>query len=202
MKKVIKSLLPVVLLAGSCKHPLSKVAYMQYVHDVRHGLKKSVSTADIEYVVQYKPADMVILMENKGQGKKADIAKRKADLSGSVWFNVVMKVKSGSASPLRYNLASQQEYDSRVNYFLNAARRCIKLRYGNDTLNQIGYVFENSYNLAPQETMVVGFELPRGEQLPVKDMQLSYDDEVFKTGIVKVIFRKEDIEHIPALSYQ
>jgi hypothetical protein len=204
MKKVISNTIFLAVLLGtnSCTHSLPIDAYIQYVQNKEHGLKKTVQVTDWEYAIQYKPYDYIILMENKGNRKAFDVSKRKDELKGTAWFNISFKLADGRVSPMRYNLSSKDEYDQRLNYFLNGATHNIRLIYGGrDTLRPIGYLFENNYNLTPQETIVVGFALPGGETRPQKDMQLSYNDEAFKNGIIKAIYKKQDLQDVPNLIY-
>ena len=75
----------------------------------------------------------------------------------------------------------------------------MRLIYGTDTLSPMSYEFENHFNLTPQETMMVGFCLPKSESAPEKDMQFSYNDQELKNGIIKVMFSKNIMKSIPNL---
>jgi len=184
----------------SCKQKLKAVPYIQYVQDEQNGLKKTVTIGIWQYSFQYKPADYIMLMEHKPSNANFDFEKRRKNLNRTAWFNISFKLENGTVSPLRYNLTSKEEYDQRLNYFLNGAVHDISLLYNHtDTLHPIGYLFENNYNLTPQETMVVGFDLP-GEAGTVRDMQLSYSDRIFRNGIIKVSYKKEDLNKVPNLN--
>jgi len=203
MKKVIRCLLITLLswVLGACKSRLAPDAYVGYVRNTKNGLVRNISIANWDYSFQFKPVDYMMLMENKGEVNK-DSKKRRESLKGTAWFNISFKRSDGTVSPLRYDLGSREEYDSRYNYFLNQAVHTIRLLYNNtDTLRPIAYLFENNFNLTPQETMIVGFQLPKGHDNPENDMQLSYDDQVYKNGIIKVKFKSEDLRSIPNLIY-
>jgi hypothetical protein len=200
MKGRIRYCVVALLLACSCHSELAPQQYVQYVQDINNGLRKAVKVAEWEYLIQYRPADLIILTENKGALKNNMQNKRKEQLKGMAWFNISFRLVDGKVSPLRYDLSSRGEYDIRLNYFLNEAAKSIKLICGTkDTLVPVSYLFENNFNLTPQETMVVGFQLPAGRE--GGDLQLSYEDKVFKTGTIKTIFKKEDLENIPKLVY-
>lgn len=204
MKKVISvfTLLVLLSLLGSCKHGLKQADYFNYVRALKNGLIKKISVDNWEYSLQYKPYDYIILIESKGKFNKDNASKRKNELRGTAWFNISFRLKDGSVSPMRYDLNSIEDYNRRLNFFLNEAMHDIQAVYdGKDTLKQIGYLFENNYNLTPQETMIVGFELPKGEAYPEKDLQVAYNDEVFKNGIIKAIYKSEDLKKIPNLIY-
>jgi hypothetical protein len=195
-------LLIVLILTAGCRQKLAPAAYMQYVQDVKNGMRKTVKVAGWEYSVQYRPADLIMLIESKGVYNSSYAVKRMAQLKGTAWFNISFRLADGKVSPLRYDLSSRQEYDERLNYFLNEAGRCIKLVCcGKDTLRPMSYLFENNYNLTPQETMIVGFQLPSGTSAAEDDMQLCYEDHVFRNGTIKALFRKEDLQNIPKLIY-
>lgn len=198
MKKVISYALLGLLMLGSCRRSLNVNDYIKYVHEEKNGLRKVVQIDGWEYSLQYKPYDYIFCMEsgNNNTGRE----KRIKSLKGTAWFNISFRRIDGSITPLKYNISSLDEYDARLDYFLNRATKNIKLIYGADTLPPMSYLFENNYNLAPQETMVVGFDLPGTPAQPEKDMQLCYYDPVLKNGIIKALYKEEDLKRIPKLN--
>jgi len=150
--------------------------------------RKVVLADSLEYTILYKP--IVQLLEQEGLTDMSDsIASRRfSDLTGTAWFNIYIKQVNGSNSPLRYRLASYDEYQSRYNYFMSAAASDITLKYGDKILSPVSYTFETTYNLTPQEVMVIGFELPGADTFPVETMQLSYFDRIFGNGIIKATY--------------
>jgi hypothetical protein len=144
------------------------------------------------YTIQYKPAGFILEKEHLDT---AAARERANQLKGMVWFNISFSVDGYGQSPLRYKVASVEEYTERQNYYLNQAPRDIYLLYGNDSLLVDSYWFENNQNLAPFETMVVGFKLPPPDSIPERDLKIAFYDRVFKNGIIKTIIRKEDINN-------
>jgi len=173
--------------------------YVQYVNSADAGLKKSSVVDGFEFDVQYKPHEYIVLLENSGKVTRDAMTKRLVELKGTAWFNIAIKRVDNQKTPLRYGISSLEEYNARLNYFLTEAQGDIWLVYGRDTIRPQSYLFENNYNLTPQETMVVGFALPGGDDHPKKQMQLSYNDRVFKTGIIKANFSETSLKHIPIL---
>jgi len=203
MRKAINYIIYILVLCTgiSCKKNMKTPDYVRYINNKNNGLIKTTQTDGWEYDVQYRPGDYIILMENKGVPDDSVLNKREAELKGTAWFNIVIKRIDNQVTPLRYDISSLDEYDTRLNYFLNEAAKDIKLVNGKDTLLPKSYLFENNYNLTPQETMIVGFYLPAGDNYPIKDMQLSYIDKVFKNGIIRAQFSKTVLNHIPNLIY-
>lgn len=203
MRKAVKILGIVVVMLScvSCQQNLNRSDYSNYVSDKENDLKKVSSIDGWEFCIQYRPYDYIALMENKGMGTEHDLDKRKSELAGTAWFNISIKRADNSNSPLRYGISSLEGYNERLNYYLNEAANDIRLTYGKDTLSPMSYLFENNYNLTPQETIVVGFSLPEGELRPCKNMRISMVDRVFRNGIINAEFSVETLEKIPALVY-
>lgn len=189
----------VFLSATSCnRHSLNQPDYVRYVQDDRNHLKKVVKVQDMEFDIQYKPYDYIMLLESRNN-PAYDKAKRLKQLEGTAWFNITFRKTNTEMSALKEGAASLDEYDQRLNYFLNYAAKDIRLVYGGDTLKPASYLFENNYNVGPEETMVVGFIFPGKDPKPVKDMQISYYDRLFHNGIIKASFSAETIKDIPNL---
>lgn len=203
MRKVIDQVIYMVLICCcmSCKHKMHTAEYVQYINNKQNGLKNISSIDGWEFCLQYKPYDYIVLTENKEAISESDFEKRKSEMVGTAWFSISIKRVDNSISPLRYGITSSDEYNMRLNYFLNEASKDIKLVYNNVSLKPVNYLFENSYNLMPQETMIIGFYLPKGENAPVKDMKLSFNDRIFKTGIINASFSEKDLNNIPQLIY-
>jgi len=203
MRKAINIFWVLILLGmcDACKRTLKIADYVRYVNGKENGLLKKVEVDGFEYSVQYKPYDYIILMENKGSMMSENTGKRKAELAGTAWFNISIKRNDNTTTLLRYGLSSLDQYNTRLDYYLNKAQNDIWLLYGKDTIHPASYLFENNYNLTPQETMVVGFYLPKGDNCPKEKMQLSYNDQVFKNGIIKVTYAEKILDNIPDLTY-
>jgi len=185
----------------SCQHKMKPGDYVKYVTDKENGLKKTTQIDGLEFCMQYRPYDYILLMENRGDMSNDDLIKRISDLRGTAWFTITLKRMDNTITPLRYGIATIEEYNKRLDYYLNEASKDIRLVYGKDTMQPVSYLFENNYNLTPQETMIVGFYLPQGENYPRQTMRLSFFDRIFKTGIINAQYSDEILNNIPKLVY-
>jgi hypothetical protein len=190
-----------VFFVGSCQRKIKPDDYIRYVNDTKNGLRKVIKLDGWEFCMLYRPYNYIMLMENKGNGDNYNVVKRKSELEGTAWFTITLKRMDNSVTPLRYGISSIDEYNVRLNYFLNEASKDIRLLYDKDTLRPVSYLFENNYNLAPQETMIVGFYLPEGKNNPQQNMRLSFVDKIFKTGTIDAEFSKETLKNIPDIVY-
>jgi hypothetical protein len=203
MQGVIKLTLGAViaLSCNSCRRSARVSEYVTYINDSRNGLKKAVVIDGWEYDFLYRPNEYVALVENNGIARREALEKRNGDLKGTVSFNISLKRKDNSVSPLRYEVTSIEQYNDRLTYYLTSASKDIRLIYGTDTLAPSNYIFENNYNLTPQQTMVLAFNLPKGEVKPTKDMRISITDRVFKNGIINAEYPIATLNQIPSLVY-
>jgi hypothetical protein len=187
MKKGISAFIFLMLFLWGCREHQDNV---KYAEDPDNGLKKEVTVGEMIYTIQYKPAGFILEKEHLDS---AATRERANQLKGMLWFNISFSINGYGQSPLRYKISSIDEYTERQNYYLNQAPADIYLLYGNDSLLVESYWFENNQNLAPFETMVVGFRLPSSDSIPKYDLKLSFYDRVFKNGIIKSVIKKEDI---------
>lgn len=183
------------LLVFSCKEK-AKNHFVNEVEYESHELVREVEAGDWIYAIHYKPTSYILSYEGYGSDTLA-LARRKKQLDGTAWFNIDIKHKNGTAGPLRFQTQTEADYQYKHNYYLNEAAKHLCLIYGQDSLAPLSYVFETSYNVAPQETIVVGFLLPDSSERPEKQMQLIFKDALLQTGIVKAFFSKETLLNLP-----
>lgn len=203
MEALIKRIAVIVLLFSciGCKSHLKTGEYIGFINNTKNGLKKEVMIDGWCYCFQYKPYDYIAIVENKGNTKADNFNKRLSELAGTVWFNISIRREDNTISPMRYGVHSIEEYNERQNYYLNQAQNEIRLVYGDKRIVPMSYAFENNYNLTPQETIVVGFLLPQGEDKPRQDMRISFVDKVFKNGIINAEYSSENLNNIPGVIY-
>lgn len=203
MRKAIKQVLfaLITISSASCKKSMESADYMRYVLNNENGLKKTEVVDGWQYIMQYKPHEYIHLSEKMHNQSMSELSERLVALKGTAWFNISIKKVDNSYTVLRYGVTSLEEYNNRLNYYLNEANNDISLLYGTDTLKPISYLFENNYNLSPQETMVVGFYLTGGDEKPKKRMRLSFVDRILKNGIINAEYSENTLKQIPTLVY-
>lgn len=204
MRKVISSFVFIVCCAliGSCKKSLNRADYIAYINKPENGLKKNFIIDGFEFAIQYRPTDYVLLVESRNSTVGYDLNKRRTELDGTAWFSIGIRRLDNQTTPMRFGITSAEDYNKRLNYFLNEVQKDLWLTYDHVDIPPTSYLFENNYNLAPQETMLIGFMLPSGTSVPQKEMQLCFNDRVFRSGIIKARYSEEVLHHIPNLVYK
>lgn len=172
--------------------------YITYFENKENGLCKEIEVGECAYTFQFKNAQYIVAKQ-KVQGLQGDsLVQRMHRLKESIWFNIQLSNHKRTESLLRYKAAGLDEYNWRLNYFLQEAEQHFYAEMNGKALKRVGYYFENNYGLTPIDLMVVGFALPTGEAMQ-GDIHCSYEDKLFNNGTLNVVIKKKDIEKIPEL---
>lgn len=176
------------MLFVSCNTHLSDQDYASYVKDSNKGLRKAITVEQMIYDVQYLPERMILLQEHQ---TAAAAKQRTEQLKHTMWFAISLKCLHSSVNPLKNNVSGIEEYNDRLDYFLNHARDDISLDYGGKKIYPMSYHFENNYGLTSNETIMVGFEI--ADEKSKQDATLVFEDRVFRNGIVKAFFSADKL---------
>ena len=102
-------------------------------------------------------------------------------------------------APLRLISSNLDEYNSLLNYYLTQNKNNFMLYTPRDTVYPQVYVFENNYNLSPEDVFVVAFHLKDVQH--DQPMVLAYNDEILRAGIGKFSFTPEALEKEPSIHF-
>lgn len=190
-----------ILLAGACKkHVASKLDYVRLVEDKSHGFRKEQTIAHWAYKVQYKPASYIILHEKNRT--EANTEARIKQLKDWRFFNVYVRHDSITQyAPLRLVSTDLESYNTNLSFYLSQNKSNFLLLVDTVPLYPTVYQFENDYNLSPEDVFVVGFHMPAqyAEKEPEK-LILQYDDQMLRNGIVRFVFKQQDLDQEPTLT--
>lgn len=181
---------------GCAPSELAPEELIAFVENPDNRLRQAREAGDYRFELQYKPSDYVALKEtSRAAFSPAEHAERTRELGSIVQFNLRLQ-HSHENDFLSSSNEDPQDYFDRLEYYSLFANENMLLVTGSDTLYPSLYHFEHTYNLAPYNTVVLGFEHPA----PLSsDLTFIYDDHVLGTGPVKFSLDIQDLEAIPAL---
>ena len=197
--KVVLGLFP--FLVSCSTKQLAPAEYVRFVEDKDNGFVRETVIDQWTYRAKYKPAGYIYLQESGPQKASSQALKERCDqLKDWVFFNVYVQHETVKRmSPLRLVCQNLEEYNEALDHYLNLNQRNFQLITSKDTLYPELYVFENSYNLSPQDVFVVGFRTGvTGKQ---DGMTLAYHDELLRNGIVKFRFEAEQTAAEPIIKF-
>lgn len=199
MKLILPLFILSQLISGCGKQSLAPGEYMKWVEDESNGLKVKRTLSDVIFTLQYRPVDYMMAQEFKADHiSPQQLAQRRQELETALHFNLTLSADN-ETQPLKNN-TGPDGYFERVNHFLTDGANDFKLRCGNDTFDCSLCHLEQTYGLAPVNTLVLAFE-PRST-MPVSfthDLVLIYEDKVLGTGTVKMKIEKEKLEQMPMM---
>ncbi len=186
MGRVLVSILSLLVLTAACNREksLSYDELISYVAKEKNGLKKKRNVSGYLFDVQLVPHTL----------DSSSIA----DHSSEHYQKFVIKIQPEGASQrgiLDYQIESQNDFFYRLEYYTTYVENDLYLVTDSDSISCSFSHFERYYGLSPHNTLVAYFEKPGYNG----DLQLIYDDKVLGTGIVKFLFRADDINNIPQL---
>jgi hypothetical protein len=118
-------------------------------------------------------------------GNELSNAKSKLN-ENTYWVRLNIASKNSNQNPLMLDVIDYQDYQNRLNYFLNIAEKNIQITNNNgEVLPILSYSFENSYNLKPSCDLLVCFD---NSEIKSKEIIISYFDDLFGNGIIKTTY--------------
>lgn len=175
--------------------------YFQWAKSAESGLEKICSGHGVNFNLKFQPADLMIANEIKnGVTEEHQYNERRAQLGNLAYF--LLKIESGEQDLLMHNVADEQEYVQRVNYYSLNFQYDIVAIAGTDTIPCVLYQFENAYGITPYINVSLAFP---GEFMGAnasKDVQILVNDRVFNNGIMKFDFAQNAFHDLPELTIE
>ncbi len=189
-----------IMLSASCNRVqiLQAGAYSSWVQNPENGLLVKKQIGEIEYSIQYKPLDFVILQSNGKAVNKSEAQILKKEFDGMEYFTFRLKSLSENDA-LNMNSDNEGQYNLKLEHFINNVQDDFKLVDGQDTIPCSLCQYERDYGITPYQTFSLGFNKVRNSP---HDLRLIYSDQVMGTGPVSITIESGTIKNIPQLQYQ
>lgn len=187
----IVSICFLISLAG-CKSKLTKEEYLQWMKNEQKGLVKKKQIGAYEFEVQYKTPAFVLISGNDKESDPEKINSRIKELEQMQYFDLKIRHRKGEDF-IKTNSNGDADYYKRLYYYSFAFQNDIKIEQNDTTYDCQLFHFERSYGLAATRTFVLGFGQPEKQG----DKTILIDAHDLGVGVVKIKFRKEDIDNIP-----
>jgi len=201
LKKVVLCICLFLMIFSGCKKSsLTPVDYVKWIEDTGNGLRIEKEIGDYTFILQYKPLDYIVAMEQKSKEIKSDIlSKREKALQGMDYFTLRISYSDKQKKDVMASgITTEDEYFQRSNYYSEDFQDDISLLVGKDTIACGLFNNVRNYGLAPYMDFVIGFET-KDYYAPAKDRLFILNDKVYGCGIIKFTISQSDIEKIPSL---
>jgi hypothetical protein len=164
---------------------ITPIEMVHWVENESNGYRHVIEMGDMQFTLQESPPEYKLCIENKGQISKKDIdLVSKTEESEFLQFNLKIQAIGTETALLKYKAGSEEEYFSRLGYYVRDVEKDIYLIADSDTLYPVLCHFERNYHIAPYNTIT--FAIESNGKLNSKSKLVFYD-RVFNKG--PIVFR-------------
>ena len=184
----------------SCQQQLdSEKAVFKYLNDADNGLKVTQKLANLYFHMKYLPKDVVKsrLLVSDNTLSKDSVDKMYSDI---VCFMLTIELNQEidpNSNMLFYGVKNMEEFKERINQLNFQMQNYLELHTNNEVYIPAHTVMEDMYNLGNKRNMLIFFKTKEGI---TEDIDLMFNDLIFKTGINHFVFERNDIKNIPEIN--
>lgn len=214
MRRIIPYLL---LLLASCTRPgkttvassadlkaismqqMSKDEFIEWCASENNPQKHSQQIGNKIFEVKFLPTKLLAMRE-VGKAASAEMIKTAEEhYSDLVYFNLRIKGDKMQGELLKQDLTSSVEYQDRVMYCSFRIQNDISLLTNEgDEIACAICQFERSFDVAPVTDFTIAFD--RKKICNTKGLTIIFNDNLFRNGLVKFSFSKEELECTPTIN--
>ena len=184
----------VLLVTCSCQHKTGLKKYIQAVDDTANGLTQTRSLGQYFITAQYKPYPYILLKERHVEPQSEEWVQQQSNIAGLEYFSFSVGSNRGQLLS-SLNAVSDSMNTSTSDYLAFKLEEDVYLIHGEDTLLPVLFHWPRSYELAQQETFMLGF--PRGDT--TQNITLVYDDRLLGIGVQKFTIYRKNIEALSSI---
>jgi hypothetical protein len=169
--------------------------FMQVVEQKKAGVFAK-TIGKINYTLQYKPLDYVIvreLREDVSDKKKMDEIKK--EYGKFDYYTLEITIDEFKDEILKYNVRSENDYAERVKYYAFKFQNDLKMIQEGDTVNCTSYHFERNYGLSPKIRFLLAFQKAND----LKERTFICNEPFLGNSVVKINLDPNLLKDIPSL---
>lgn len=180
------------ILAGCSSEPQTPVAYKGWFAAEENGCIKSKTIGNLEFVVQYRPAELMAIDELVHQSAVGTPAVDSvlATYGGSEYFLVRVRPKAElnqhTGDLLQEFAPDYEAYDELAQKLSFELGQHLQLVTAGDTLEPALFHREPTYELGAEQRFLIAFQPEK--PATAREMTFIYDDELFRSGRLKFKF--------------
>lgn len=150
------------------KHPrkLGPASYVQWVMNPLNGLQAKVTEGKYNFLVNYLPAEFMIIKEARGKrlGKK-EFEEKKDELKNTEYYSLLIDLNNGRKNVVQSLVDdTKTPADDMVKYLAYDLQRDIKLVDGTDTLKCRFLHLEETYEVTSYARFMAVFDVPEKKE--------------------------------------
>jgi len=186
-----------VVLAGCRPKRLNKNDLLKYVQDYDHGLVHHTAVNGIGMRVSYQPRELLMLQELEGVSEpdKEEMDWVKEKYNDQEYF--IMGLSRNNQEVIR-QLGGFSQYSNMLQVLsFQMADKVLLISDKQDTVTTEDYVFQQTFGMSNENNLLFVFD--RAKLAKADEWTMYIKEFGLGLGIQKFVFRRTDVERIPAL---
>lgn len=182
--------------------------YLKWLNDEENGLVKNKQAGGITLKVKQLPSDYLVyqdLSQEKSITKTmVDSIKKRYDQSLTFLMTIGVEEGKKGGDIMYRGIKNYKEYKERLMTMSFDIENYITLKMNGNTYRPVLSNLENVYGLTESRNIMLVFVPETKEDnifYTAQEMQFTFDDELFDTGINHFKFKREDINQTPSYNY-
>ena len=180
-------------------------AMFKWINDPENGLKKGYENNGVKIEVKYLPAEYLSWQQINDEGvdaKKMD-SLTKSNKNSRVFLMTISPGKDASGDIMYKDLGSVSDFKNRalsMNFDMSAY---VEIKANQEVFKPVLASMENTYSTTTNRTIYLVFsdETKDRKLLSSDELDFVFNDELFNTGVNHLVYKKKEIDNIPALAF-
>ena len=170
-----------------------------YLEEEENGYRYSKSVNEVNYVLQYRPTDLLVNQEIIKDAKPEEIEKLREHYSKYLYFNLSMSIADKEL--LNTVAGNRSKFGAMVNDLAFGMDRKIHLLTdAKDTIEMVDFIYPRMYGMSNSTLLMIVY--PREKKvLDGEYLNFIIDDLGFYTGEVKFRLNTKALKEEPRLSF-
>lgn len=200
-----KILLFLILFSWSCESSVHNIKdYYSYINNKENGLILHKKIGDIAFVMKHLPTDFFVYRADKNASKASQDSLRN-EFEPSL--NFILKITPSEDAEAKFDvmtetvgsLAEFKQHAFAMNFEL---QKLIHINIGGQEIKPVLVETENIYGLKQHRLINIVFakETLGDNWSKIREIDLTFNDEIYGTGIHHFVFDKNDFDAVPSLN--
>lgn len=209
LKNLFRLVLILIVFCAGCKQKelTSESAFLKWMHSEENGLCKSKKVNGFVLTAKYLPAEYLTYNELKGKPytqNEIDSLLNHYNKARTFLFTIAPENSNKAEGDVMFNnVYNGQEYKQRVHQMNFQLEDLFRLKAEEKSFAPVMSAMENIYSLGNQRSLYMVFadnEEVKGV-LEQQELDLTFSDDIFNTGINHFTFNKEDFDNVPKIGF-
>ncbi len=186
------------LLFSGCSRTVSRQELLTYTFDPDHGLYQKLEKDDALIEVIYRPSDLILYQQLKGESRSAAQIDSMKNYYRSLDYFLIRLSRNGKEINIPY--AGNPSRFNQVNDYLNFnIGKDVSLVHDKDIIPVLDFIHTRTFGSSPSSDILFAFK--SGLTNKSGEVKVLFDDHAFGLGLNQFTFNCNDIKSAPHIDF-